>query len=287
MGKTPKAVALGSALRQARQDKGFKLREFAVHISRDPAMLSRWETGERSPKPEQVAQMLALLGVTGQRYADVMTLVYGTAEPHWVATTLPERRQQMTAYIEYEQRATSIIEVAPMLIPGLLQTPDYIRAIMSVGGTVPPAEIPTRIADRVARREVLTRWQPARLLALVGQAALSQPLGGQAVMAEQLRYLLKMASLPNIEIRVVPFASVWNPAIEGAFALMESDHSAASVFVETRRTMLWLHQQDDVKEYRRAVDLVREAAMNPADSAQYVGEMAKRMEKSHVPGDLA
>ncbi|UVS76964.1 helix-turn-helix transcriptional regulator [Actinokineospora sp. UTMC 2448] len=287
MAKTPKAVALGSALRQARQDKGLKLRDFALHISRDPAMLSRWENGERSPKPEQAARILALLGVTGQRYDEVMSLVYGTSEPHWVATTLPERRQQMAAYMDYEQKATSIVEVAPLLIPGLLQTPDYIRSIMSVGGTVPEAEIPSRVADRLARQAALTRNRPAQLLALIGQAALSQPLGGPAVMAHQLRHLLEMAQLPNVDLRVVPFGTVWNPSIEGAFALMESDHSASSVFIETRKTMLWLHQHEDVKEYKRAVNLVVGAAMSRAESMVHIAKLVKRMEQVDAPDKMA
>lgn len=135
MGKTPKAVALGSALRQARQDKGLKLRDFALHISRDPAMLSRWENGERCPKPEQVARILASLGVSGERYDEVMTLVHGTSEPHWVATTLPERRQQMAAFVEYEKKATSIVSAAAMLVPGLLQTAEYTKALMTAGWT--------------------------------------------------------------------------------------------------------------------------------------------------------
>ncbi|MGQ0840611.1 Scr1 family TA system antitoxin-like transcriptional regulator, partial [Actinokineospora sp.] len=129
MAKKPKAVALGSALRQARLDKGIKLREFAMRIDRDPAMLSRWETGDRLPKPEQVARILTVLDVGNDRYADIMTLVHGTDEPQWVATTLPEQRQQMSAFLDYEQNATAITEVAPLLIPGLLQTTDYIRTI--------------------------------------------------------------------------------------------------------------------------------------------------------------
>ncbi|GGS14517.1 helix-turn-helix domain-containing protein [Actinokineospora fastidiosa] len=277
MAKTPKAVALGSALRQARQDKGLKLRDFALHISRDPAMLSRWENGERSPKPEQAARILALLGVTGQRYDEVMTLVHGISEPQWVATTLPEQRQQLAAYIDCERKATAIHAAEPMLIPGLLQTPDYIRAIMSTAG-VAEDEIARRVAVRLGRRKVITRPCPANLTALVGEPALFLNVGGPAVLAEQLRHLLAVAQLANVEVRVVPLSAGWHPGVEGAFNLLESEGSTMSVFVETRRTMLWLHQRDDVLAYQRAAIKMQEVAMSPLDSVRFISRLLKRME---------
>ncbi|HEV8562254.1 MAG TPA: helix-turn-helix transcriptional regulator [Actinophytocola sp.] len=89
MARIPKARALGAALRQAREGKHMLLRELGAAISRDIGVLARWENGERTPKPEQVAQILTRLGVDGQRYDDIMTLAYGTNESQWVATTLP------------------------------------------------------------------------------------------------------------------------------------------------------------------------------------------------------
>src|SRR6266511_657857 len=80
MARTPKARALGAALRQAREDKHLLLRELAMAINRDTGTLSRWETGERAPKPEHIAQILATLGVDSDRYDEIMTLAYGTHE---------------------------------------------------------------------------------------------------------------------------------------------------------------------------------------------------------------
>ncbi|MGQ0841015.1 helix-turn-helix domain-containing protein [Actinokineospora sp.] len=277
MARTPKAVALGSALRQARLGKGLKLREFAARISRDPAMLSRWETGERTPKPEQVAQILTALGVSGDQYDDVLTLVHGTHEPHWVATTLPEHRQQMSAYLEYEQNARHMTAVAPLLIPGLLQTTEYIRAIMSAGGVL-PIDILTRIAVRIGRRDVINRSNPANLVALIGQAALYQDIGGKVVMVDQLRHLVEMSRRPNIDLRIVPFGVGWHPGLEGPFHLFESDNPAPVVFLDTRRSTLWLHSNDDVNAYKHAVDTVLRVAMSPDDSVRFITEIANRME---------
>lgn len=285
MAKTPKSVALGSALRQARKSRNLSLRDFAAQISRDPGMLSRWETGERTPKPEHVAQILTTLGVTGERYDDVMTLVQGTGEPRWVATTIPEQRQQMAAFLEFEQNATEIVAWTPMLIPGLLQTTEYIRAVMTAGG-VPVGEIATRVAVRIGRREVLTKPKPAKLIAFVSQAALHQDVGGRAAGVDQLRHLVAMSKRSNIELRLVPHGIGWHPGMEGEFTLIDSEESSA-VFLGTLTSTLWLHQHADIDAYRRAADVMLEAALTAEQSRRYIAGLAQRMENSGNGSDMA
>lgn len=217
MARTPKAKALGAALRQVREKKGMLLRELSAVIQRDIGSISRWETGERTPQPEQVAQILSTLGVNGERYDEIMTLAYRTNESQWVAITLPEQRQQMVAYLAWEQDAERMVHVGPLLVPGLLQTEEYVRAIMMAAG-VPAGEIELRVSARVRRREVITKQHdPARLLALVGQAALNRGIGGRQTMLGQLRFLLEMTTRPNVELRVFPDNRDWHPGLEGAF----------------------------------------------------------------------
>lgn len=284
MPRTPKARALGTALRQARKDKGLLLRELAGAISRDMGVLSRWETGERTPKPEQVAQILTKLEVGGDRYDEIMTLAYGTDESQWVATTLPEQRQQMVAYVDWEQNATTIVEVAPLLVPGLLQTGDYIRAIMTSGG-VPPGEIASRVTSRLGRGDAISKARPAKLLVLLGQGALSQDVGGKAVTIEQIRHLLEMAKRPNITMRIVPDHSGWHPGLEGAFALIESKRPAGKafiVFIETRRSVLMLHEDGDIDAYKASVDRIARTSLTPEASFALMVDMANRLERALV-----
>lgn len=287
MARTPKAQALGAALRQAREDKELLLRELSAMIKRDIGVVSRWEAGDRTPKPEQVAQILTKLEVDGERYDEIMTLAYGTNESQWVATTLPEQKQQLAAYVDWEQSATRIVEVAPLLIPGILQTSDYIRGIMTAAG-VPGGEIALRITSRLGRANAITKPKPAHLQIFLGQSALNQNIGGHSAMAGQLDHLLAMAAKPHLTLQVVPDHRGWHPALEGAFALIESPRpatgrraatrSSSIVFVETRRSVLMLHQDDDIAAYRRAISLVESVAMPPATSANFIRDIRDRME---------
>jgi transcriptional regulator with XRE-family HTH domain len=277
--RTPKARALGKAIRTAREDKGYTLRQFAKLLGRDPGVLSRWETGDRTPQSDQVAQILTRLEVSGQRYDEIMELTRGTDETRWLAISLPEQRQQFDALIDFEEHAATITAVAPLLVPGLLQTDAYIRSIMSAGD-VPAREVATRIRVRIGRREVLSRPDPVRLVAFVGEAVLRQLIGTREVMAEQVRHLLDVTNRSNVDLRIVPFDSGWHPALEGPSLLIESEHSEPVVHLEVRGSVLFLHEEHDVNTYRKAIDTVAGVALNHEQSAEVMTRHAERWEKA-------
>lgn len=185
--RTPRARALGNALREARLDCDLGLRQFAKEVGRDPSLLSRWETGDRTPTPTDVAQILGKLGVTGERYDAIIELAYGTDDPRWLATSLPEQKAQLAALLDFERTATLITDVSAVIVPGLLQTEEYAQAIMTDGG-VPEAEISTRVSIRLGRREGL-RQRQTRFVALMCEAALRQMIGSREIMAAQLGFL--------------------------------------------------------------------------------------------------
>jgi transcriptional regulator with XRE-family HTH domain len=277
--RTPKARALGKALRKAREDREYGLREFAKVLERDPGVLSRWETGDRIPSPDQVAQYLTRLEVIGEQYEEVMELTRATDEPRWLAISLPEQRQQFDALLDFEQHATVITALAPLLVPGLLQTSGYIRSIMSAG-EVPSHEVPRRTAMRIGRKDVLTRPEPVRLAAFVGEGALRQLIGTREVMAEQLRHLRDAMEWPNVDLRVVPFDSGWHPALEGPCLVIDSDESEPVVHLNLRDSVLFLHEEDDVNRYRQAVEKVGGVALDPRDSAEVIAGQLQRWEKA-------
>jgi transcriptional regulator with XRE-family HTH domain len=277
--RTPKGRALGAALRRAREERGWKMREFAAEIGRDPGVLSRWETGERTPRPEQVAQILTALGINGEHYEEIVALSYGTDAPLWVAASLPEQRQQLAAYIDYEQKAKTITEVCPLLVPGLLQTRAYTEAMMSSAG-IEPGDAATRVDIRMSRRDVLRRPNPLQFLALVGEGVLRQSIGGPDVMVEQFRHLLDMSRYPNVDLRVIPYDGGWSPPLESQFSLIEPEGGIPVVHVEIRDSALFLHGEYAVNAYRKAVDTVLGVALGPQDSVRLVERSIERWEKS-------
>jgi transcriptional regulator with XRE-family HTH domain len=279
--RTPKARALGAELSRVRERAGITMRELARRLNLkhvDHSALSRYESGERSPKPEDVASILAVLGVDGEERDRIIDLSRDTDGPVWLAVSIPERQHQLAALLAFEGTATAITEVSPLLIPGLLQTADYARRIM-VAGNVPATEIDTRVAVRVGRREALTRRNPVHLTALIGEPVLRQMIGDRQVMVDQLQHLLKLAALPNVELRIVPQSSGWHPGLEGPFAVHEFAKETPVVHLEVRGSALYLHQREDVAAYQEAANEVLRVAMSARDSVALIAHEAELIER--------
>lgn len=276
--RTPKAQALGELLRETRKGAGLTQRDLGEKIGRDSGTISRWESGERPPDPTDVSQFLGALGINGERYEEILAAARGTDAPRWLATTLPEQRRQTNALLQFERTAKSITQVAPLLIPGVLQTSDYIHAIMTAGG-VDEEEIAARIALRIGRREVITRRDPVRVEVLLGEPAVRWVIGNRQLMAQQLEYILELNQLPNVDIRVIPYSSGWSPALEGMFMLIEfGEDESPVVNLENRRSGLFLHEAEDIDSYRQAVDRTRKVAMDSGPSTELIASVIKELE---------
>lgn len=269
---TPKARSLGAELRDAREKAGVGARELARRLDISHTSISRYEAGERAPEPEDVASILTALGVNGDQRQALIDLARNPDGSHWLAVGMPARERQLGALLEFEREATVITEVNPLLVPGLLQTADYARAIM-VAAEVPRDEVETRVAVRLGRRDALTRDNPARLRALVSEEALRHVIGGPDVMLGQLRYLAKAAELPTVTLQVIPTDCGWHPGLEGPFVLVEFARAKPVIHLENRRSALFLHEQPDVEAYRTAADKVTEMAMSPEASSELIANI--------------
>ncbi|ASU79848.1 XRE family transcriptional regulator [Actinopolyspora erythraea] len=271
----PKARALGAELRECRIAAGVKQRELAKQLDVSYVSISRYETGARTPQPEDVAQILATLGVTGEKYAELVDMARDADQPNWLDTGHTGIRRELTTLIEFERTAQRITDVATIVIPGLLQTSDYARAIL--GET--SSDIEARVAMRVGRRDTLMRRDAPEFVALIWEVALREPLGGYRTMADQLRHLTAMAERPNVTIQVLRTGSTrWHPAHAGSFILFNFPKSAPIVHVEHFQSTAFLHKQKDVLGYESATTTLRELAMSSDESVEFIAKIRDEME---------
>lgn len=277
---SPKAVALGAQLRAVRQARELGLREFARQLGIDHSVLSRIESGQRPPTPDQVAAHVALLGVDRSERDRLVEMARDTEGSSWLAVTLPDRQAQLAALLQFEQMTSAITTVEPLLVPGLLQTPAYVRAIMRAGSKVPANEVEVRVATRIGRREILTRENdPVEFTAFIGMAVLRHIIGSPAVMAEQLRYLIKAAEWPNVTLRVIPDDAGWHHGLEGAFVILDVEGGARMIFIENQRSGLFLRDKGDVAAYAESVKMVSDVALDPARTIEVIAAEAERIKR--------
>lgn len=276
---TLRASALGAELLAARKAAGLTQQQLADRLGVTRPTISRYEDGVRFPDPPTVDRICEALGLDEQATAELMERARGGEHGPWLAITMREQQRQLEELLARERQAVRIVNVAPLLIPGLLQTSDYARAIM-VRARVPAHQVDTRVAVRVGRREALTRRDPAELLALIDESVLRRLIGGPQVMADQLRHLLKMAEMPNVDLRVVPGDSDWHEGLEGPFVLDTLADGSAVVHLETRASGLFLDEPEHVAPYREAAEVVLREAMSAAESAELIAREAERIEET-------
>lgn len=270
-----RARALGAELRQARVRKTLTLKQVGDELGRHHSDISRWETGKRLPSENDTAAVLAIYGVTGEERARLLQLARDAADSNWVA---PGVNKQLAALIEDERTARNIFMVTPLLIPGLLQVEDYARSIVHGAGTS-AGLADQRVLVRLGRQAVLARRRPPEFLGIIGEHALRFPPCSDAVMAEQLDHLLEMSERPHITILVLPMdIRKYTPAIEGSFVLFEFPSGEPVVQQEHYRATTTLTEVRDVRDYRKAVDEIAAAAMDPNRSRLFMEAMKHRME---------
>ncbi|NHD16759.1 MULTISPECIES: helix-turn-helix transcriptional regulator [unclassified Actinopolyspora] len=271
----PKARALGAELRECRIAAGVKQRELANQLDVSYVSISRYETGARTPKPEDVAQILATLGVVGAKYDELVDMARDADQPNWLDTSHTGIRRELTTLIEFERTAQRITDVATIVIPGLLQTSDYARAILGETSN----DVDARVAMRVGRRDALMRRDAPEFVALIWEVALREPLGGYRTMVDQLHHITAMAERPNITVQILPAGSTrWHPAHAGSFILFNFPKSAPIVHVEHFHSTAFLHKEKDVLAYEAATTTLQQLAMSPEDSVGLIAKIRDEME---------
>lgn len=271
-GATPRAHALGAEIRHARTEAHIGFRDLARRLGMSHTVLSHWESGRRAPSAEDLSGLLGVLGVTGDERDYMLELARAAADPNWVT---PGVGKQLSALMEYERTATAISEVNPLLVPGLLQTSDYARAIMDRSGAS-SGDANHKVTLRVGRRDALERG--IEFTALIGEHVLLYPPCERSIMAAQLRHLLACAERDNVTIQAVPMDSEWTPMHSGPFLLLEFRRATPVVHLEHYRSAVTLTDARDARDFRDAKDKVREVAMSPDRTTELIAEVADKME---------
>ncbi|MFR9727648.1 helix-turn-helix domain-containing protein [Saccharopolyspora sp. MS10] len=273
----PRAYVLGAELRDARRKNGLTLRGLASILDVSHSVLVRWEHGDRVPSAESISAVCVVLGVSNTAQSRMLKLAReAAAEPSPALN--PDgigEADQLATLLEFERTATKITDVAPLLLPGLLQCADYTRAIMTAG--VPDQEANKRVAMRQGRRDIITRKRaPARYTALILEPVLHQPIGRPAGRYDQLRFLDEIAERDNVELRIIPSAAGWTPAHAGPFLLLEFAKADPVVHLEHHRSSAFLREPEAVEAFRSARDELEQVALSREDSRKLIAEIASR-----------
>jgi transcriptional regulator with XRE-family HTH domain len=266
---TARIRGLAAELTDLRTEAGLNTRDAVKRAGMSASTLNRMELGNRVIGPEETSALLVVYGVTGQERERILTLARETSFSDWWETDRAAIPLHLRALINFESDATRITEVTMLRLPGLMQTTDYIRALMTAG-QIPDSVAETRISKRLERQAILTRLQPPHYTAIIDEAALSRPVGGPRVMAEQLRHIIDLTRLRNIAIRVIPFERGAHTGLDGSYITLEFARDRPLVLLEHKRGSGFIDEPEDVAPFQQATSTLLEVALDTSESVNFL-----------------
>jgi transcriptional regulator with XRE-family HTH domain len=257
-------------LKRLREAAGLTQDEVAERLDWHSTKVFRIETGRTGPHPNDVRVMLETYGVTDHtQHEALIQLAKDARQRGWwysYRDILPSRYEFL---IGLEEEAASIRTFQLALVPGLLQTADYARALIGGGPLRLDAdEIERRVAVRMTRQQVLARHDPPQLWAIIDEAVIRRVTGGPAVMRTQLQHLITMSGQGTITLQIVPYSVGAHPGTEGSFSILGFAEPAEIdvVYIETIGGSMSVDKTDDVRHYATAFDHLRAVALSPDDT---------------------
>jgi transcriptional regulator with XRE-family HTH domain len=281
---TLRSEHLGAELRKLRKRAAKSLEEAAKSIDSGPPKLSKMETGKQGCKFADVAGLLAIYGVGGAQRKAILAMALEADKPGWLLRT--SMAEQIETLRSLEQRADSITEFHPLLIPGLLQTAPYILAVLNEIGGLSQDEAKERLAARIQRQDVL-RFPVTPYTALIAEDALHHRIGGKQVLHDQLKYLLEAGTKPKIKIRIVPNVDRGHSGMDGPFMRLHLPDRSGVVALDGREYCHFLEMKRDVDSYDRVIEQLMAIALDESASAQLIADVANELEGNPADGPTA
>lgn len=257
-----------------RENSGLTPEAAAAQLGWSRSKVSRIETGRTMASRADVAAVCDLYGINSADRAGLIQLAGEVRQRGWWTAYADVFTG---SYIGLEDEAALIRQWEVQLIPGLLQTEDYARTVISLHR--PSEEVQRRVMARMARRTLLSRPNAPQLRAVLDEASIRRPIGGNQVMHEQLEALLIAARRPNIEIRVLPFSAGEHAGLEGGFTILsfseEIDPDVA--YVEGAAGDIYVESSEQVDRCKLIYERISGAALSPEDSLGLISTVKDKL----------
>ncbi len=274
---TVRRKRLGIELRRLRERAGLTCEEVGQRLECSGTRISRIETGRISIRPGDVRELLEIYGLTGTEADPLVQLAREARRKGWWHTYGRVLPTWFEAYIGLEAAATRFRDFQPMVVPGLLQTEDYARAVLRAAPNAGNAEdLDRQIALRMERQSILGQANPPDLWVVLSESVLRVNVGGPEVMRGQVRRLIDTAERPNVTLQVLPFATAALVQPISPFTILEFPDAAdpAVVYLEHLTGSLFLESEEEVRRYTVVFDHLRAEALGTAPSIDLIAQAA-------------
>ncbi|CAK7282674.1 helix-turn-helix domain-containing protein [Streptomyces sp. RM1] len=268
---------LGAELRTLRTGAGLTSGEAARLVGWHQSKVSRIETGSSGVKPADLRLLLDAYAVRDAQLRELLLMLAGSENDgdrdrwwHAYRGVLPPTYRD---FISLESQASAMRTLETTVVPGLLQTADYARAVTRAAvKDLDEERLDALVEVRLARQDVLRSNPPLELCAVLDEAVLRREVGGPEVMARQLERLMEAALLPQVRLQVLPFGAGAHVGLTGPFVIFSfpSTSDLDVVVLDQLTSSLYLERKEDLRAYSEAFQALQEHALSPHDSLAYI-----------------
>lgn len=272
---------LGAELRSLRTSAGLTSGEAARLVGWHQSKVSRIETGTSGVKPADVRLLLDAYGLADRQLRELLLVLAGSDDSggrhHWWHAYRGVLPPTYRDFISLESQASTMRTLETTVVPGLLQTPEYARAVTEAALEGASKErLDTLVEVRLTRQDVLRTEPPLELAAVLDEAVLRREVGGPGVMTRQLNRLVEAARLPHVRLQILPFTAGAHIGVTGPFVIFSFSRTSDLdvVVLDHLTSSLYLERKEDLRVYSEAFNALSIHALSPEDSLDFIAGTA-------------
>lgn len=273
---------LAMELRKLRLAAGLTQEQVAhAVVGMSKSKVGKQERAKIGIYPKDLHKLLDLYRVTDQRRVELLDAAWHSQDRGafyvYGGKKLPEDWQ---TWIDFESEASTIYNYEPLVIPGLLQTPEYASAIIKATGlNLTEAEIHGLVSSRMARQTLLSRANPVKLHSIIEESALFCRFDDARVWVRQLQHLLDAANKPNVTIQIMPSTIGFHPGFNGPFVVLNYDHEPSLVWLENKISSLFLDENEQIEVYTQTWTELCALAYNVEKSVDFISAITVQVDR--------
>lgn len=286
---TVRGRELSEGLRAAMRGAGYGVRELARRLDWPHPRVSHLLSGKRGGSELDVVTVLATCNVNRAERERLTKLCRELGTQGWLQQYGSRLPEQLKTLVDHENKAVGIRDFQLALVPGLLQTDGYARAVISRIANTPDKDTDSLVHARLTRQNIFNRHPQPSFTYLLHESVLRLPVGGTAVMSDQLHHLLRMSVRPQVDLRVIPISVGAHAGLAGSFELMEFEDFDPVIYLESEASAVFLEHQDQIGAYRNILNALAHVALGQEQSKELITTLATELYadgEDHDGGDL-
>jgi transcriptional regulator with XRE-family HTH domain len=273
-GPSARSRRLARALRKLRAESGESAAEVGKAVDMSGSKINRVEAAEIGIYQDDLEKLLDHYRVPKRRRVELLDIARNAEQRRWLRMRNPNLHDDWQTWSDFEDEATTLLHYDPLTVPGLLQTPEYARAIIEATGRgLTDRQIDALVASRMSRQGLLTRSDPVRLCTVIEEDVFTRPFGGEGALTRQIRHLIAAAEQPNVAIQMLPTDVGLHQGLGGPFIVLEYDDEPSLVWLENTLAGVFLEEDEQIDGYKAIWETLASHARTPEDSLKLMHKM--------------